>query len=143
MEHGSHSLLFNIKTAAVAWCDKKPIYFLTTKYISKPIVTVMHYDAKGHKCMPVTCPALVKACNSCMDGTDRNDQMTKLQQSRRHYKWPRRLMIKFTFCMFINELYHDLVGAQHCMPTPKSTCKSGLNKTQLQNEAMVLLHLPE
>ena len=28
IEHGSHSLLFNGKTAAVAWCDKKPIIFL-------------------------------------------------------------------------------------------------------------------
>ena len=29
------------------------------------------------------------------------------------------------------------------MPTPKSTYKSGLNETRLQNEAMVPLHLPE
>ena len=71
MERSSHSLLFNGKTAAVAWCDKKPIYFLTTKYISEPIVTVMCYNAKEHKCMLITCPALVKAYNSCMGGTDR------------------------------------------------------------------------
>ena len=48
-----------------------------------------------------------------------------------------------TFCMFIDELYHDLVGAQRRTPTPKSTCKSGLKKTRLQIEAMVPLHLPE
>src|SRR6218665_1477459 len=36
---------------------------------------------------PVTCPALVKAYNMYMGGTDKNDQMTKLQRCRRHYKW--------------------------------------------------------
>ena len=79
---GSHSLLFNGKSAAVAWCVKKTIYFLTSKYISEPIVTVMSYDTKDHKRMPVTCPGLVKAYNSCMDSTGRNDQMTKLQGFR-------------------------------------------------------------
>ena len=164
MERGSHSLLFNGKTAEVAWCDKKPIYFLTTKYISEPIVTVMRYDAKEYKHMPVTCPALVKAYNFCMSGLDIKDQMTKLQRFRRHYKWPRRLKIKFfvwcvfnsyviqdynkphkqpgqrvyTFHMFIDKLCHDVVGAQCRTSTPKSTCKSGLNETRLQNEAMYI-----
>ena len=41
--------------------------------------------------------------------------------------------------MFIDEFCHDLMGAQHRTPTPKSTHKSGLNETRLQNEAMVLL----
>ena len=30
-----------------------------------------------------------------MGGTDKNDQMAKLQKSRRHYNWPRRLVMKF------------------------------------------------
>ena len=30
-----------------------------------------------------------------MGGTDKNDQMTRLQRCRRHYKWPRRLTMKF------------------------------------------------
>ena len=105
----------------------------------------MRYNAKEHKRMPVTCPALLKAYNSCMGGTDRNDQMTKPQRFRRHYKWSRRLMIKFfvwcafnsyviqdyyephkqpaqhvdIFRMFIDELCHVLVGAQRRRPTPK------------------------
>jgi hypothetical protein len=94
MDRGSHSLLYNGKIAAVVWCDKKPIYFLSTKFIADPDVTVLRYDRREHKRIPVTCPALVKAYNTYMGGTDKNDQMTKLQKCRRHYKWPRRLMIK-------------------------------------------------
>src|SRR6218665_1392055 len=68
---------------------------------------------------------------------DKSDQRIKLQRCRHHYKWPRRLMVKFfvwsafngyiiqnlckphiiqgkpiqTFRMFIDELCDDLVGS--------------------------------
>src|SRR6218665_1219846 len=77
------------------WNDKAPIYFLATKYVSDADTTVLRYDAKEHKRMPVTCPAMAKAYNMYLGGTDKNDQLTKLQWCRRHYKWPRRLMVKF------------------------------------------------
>ena len=48
-----------------------------------------------------------------------------------------------TFRVFIDELCHDLLWAQRRTPTPKSTCKSVLNETRLQNEALLPLPLPE
>lgn len=30
----------NGKTIETVWCDKKPIYFVTTKYVDSPAVTV-------------------------------------------------------------------------------------------------------
>jgi hypothetical protein len=169
MERGTHSLLYNGTTAAVVWCDKKPIYFLSTKYVTDSDVAVLRYDAKEHKRMPVACPALVKAYNSFMGGTDKNDQMTKLQRCRRHYKWPRRLTMKFmvwcayngyiiqnyykphiaagkrthTFKMFIDELCHDLVGSYRRTVVPMSRRMTGDDETRLQNEANVPLHLVE
>jgi len=169
MERSSHSLLYNGKTDAVVWCDKKPIYFLATKYVTDADTTVLRYDAKEHKRVPVSCPAIVKAYNSYMGGTDKNDQMTKLQRCRRHYKWPRRLMVKFfvwcafnayvicnrykphivpgkrihTFRMFVHELCHGLVGSYRRAPLPTSRQKSGEEHARLQNEPNFPVHLPE
>ena len=170
MDRGSHSVLFNGKTAAFVWCDKKPIYFLATKYVTAETETVLRYDAKEHKRMPVSCPAVVKAYNTFMGGTDKNDQMTKLQKCRRHYKWPRRLMVKFfvwcaynayiiqgqsykphkvpgkrlhTFRMFVDELCHDLVGTHRRVSTPMSRRKSGADEERLQSTQSIPIHLPE
>ena len=74
-----------------------------------------------------------------MGGTDKNDQMTRLQKCRRHYKWPRRLVMKFfmwaaynayvivnyikshtqpgkrtvTFHAFLEQLFEELVANYH------------------------------
>ena len=76
------------EVATLVWCDKRPIYFVTIKYISDVHTTVQLYDAKEHKKVPVVCPATVKANNENMGGTDKNDQMSKLRRCRRHYRWP-------------------------------------------------------
>lgn len=162
-ERGSHSLLYSGNTAAVIWCDKKPIYFVSNKYINDADTTVLRYSANEHKRVPVSCPALVKAYNKYMGGTDKNDQMTKLQKCRRHYKWPRRLMVKFivrcafnayiiqnyykphilpgkrirSFRMFVDELCHDLVVSL------ASQNKSRAFDARLLNEPNIPLHLPE
>ncbi|XP_041481779.1 uncharacterized protein LOC121428951 [Lytechinus variegatus] len=92
---GNSQMLFNGKVAAIVWEDEKPVYFLTTTLVDAPPTTVQRYDAKEHKKVAVSCPKPVKAYNAFMGGTDKNDQMTRLQRCRRHYKWPRRLVMKF------------------------------------------------
>ena len=92
---GNSELLFNGHVAAFVWKDKKPIYFVTSAYVDSPHTHVTRYDATEHRKVPVPCPKSVKCYNQYMGGTDKNDQMTRLQKSRRHYKWPRRLMMKF------------------------------------------------
>ena len=37
-----------------------------------------------------------------MGGCNKNDQMTRLEKIRRHYRWPRRLMVKFLVCACYN-----------------------------------------
>src|SRR6218665_1515368 len=149
------------------WNDKAPIYFLATKYVSDADTTVLRYDAKEHKRMPVTCPAMAKAYNMYLGGTDKNDQLTKLQWCRRHYKWPRRLTVKFfvwnvfygyviqnlykpriipgkriqTFRMFIDELCHNLVGLRRRALVPMSRCTSAGDEAWLHNEPNISLHL--
>ena len=95
MRKGESEMLFNCKVAAFVWMDKKPIYFVTSIYVDDPITSVSRYDATQHKKIPIQCPMAVKYYNQFMGGTDKNDQMTRLQKCRRHYKWPRRLVMKF------------------------------------------------
>ena len=95
MVRGEYHLLFNGSAAAIVWMDKKPIYFVTSLYITSPDEHLLRYDPNLHKRMPVPSPNAVKSYNEYMGGTDRNDQMTKLQKCIRHYKWPRRLVMKF------------------------------------------------
>jgi len=56
-------------------------------------------------------PKIAQAYNSFMGGMDRNDQVTKLCKIRRHYKWPRRLLVKFfmwaVYNAYIIHDYHD------------------------------------
>jgi len=79
MDKGTSKILYNGTVASLVWCDNRPIYFVTTKYISDANTTVQRYDAKEHKKIPVTCSAAVKAYNDNMGGKEKNDQMTKLR----------------------------------------------------------------
>ena len=95
MQKGEFELLYNGTVAAIVWQDKHPIYFITSVYINSPVETVQRYDAREKRRVPIHCPKAVKAYNTFMGGTDKDNQMTKLQKSRRQYKWPRRLVMKF------------------------------------------------
>lgn len=136
MTKGESEILFNGNVAVIVWMDKRPIYFATSVYIDQPLATVRRYDGVEHRRVLVTCPPAVKFYNQFMGGTDKNDQMTRLQKCRRHYKWPRRLMMKFfmwtaynayvlqgyykphaqpgkrvvTFHFFLEQLCNELVG---------------------------------
>ena len=107
-----------------------------SKYVDAGQEIVLRYSAEQHRRVPVACPNVAKQYNQYMGGTDRNDQMTKLHRLRRHYKWPRRLNLKFfmwaaynsyilqdyqrphsqprkrtvSFHMFLDRLCHELIG---------------------------------
>ena len=151
------------KLAAVVWCDKKPIYFLSTAHDPSVIGSVNRYDSVEKKRIPIRCPTLVKEYNEYMGGTDKNDQITKLNKSRRHYKWPRRLKVKFfmwaafcayiiqgsfrphyepghrprTFYTFLADLVRELIGDYHA-PKRRSLSRE-LRPTRLDETA----HFPE
>jgi len=135
MDRGSSKILYNGSVGAIAWGDKRPIYFVSSTKVSAPNETVLRYNATEHRRVEVNCPKAVKCYNQFMGGTDRNDQLTRLQRVRRHYSWPRRLTIKFfmwavynsyviqrifcphtpgkritTFHMYIEKLCNQLVG---------------------------------
>ena len=95
MSKGDSKMLFNGKVGAIVWMDKKAIHFVTSVFVDQPCTSVSRYDGAVHRKVPVSCPEAVKKYNQFMGGTDKNDQMTRLQRCRRHYKWPRRLMMKF------------------------------------------------
>ena len=170
MDRGTSEIVFNGSVAVAVWCDKRPIYFVATKYIDSPEVSVLRYSAQEHKRVPVTCPKIAQAYNSFMGGTDRNDQVTKLCRIRRHYKWPRRLLVKFfmwavynayiihdyqvphkrsghryvTFHSFVSLLCHELVGAFRRSATPVSRRPSNtVIDTRLINSGSSPQHLAE
>ena len=116
MVRGEYHLLFNGSVAAIVWMDNKPIYFVTSLYITSPDEHVLHYDPNLHSRVPVPSPKAVKSYNEYMGGTDRNDQMTKLQKCRRHYKWPRRLVMKFFLWAAYNS--YVLKGIVRCHSSP-------------------------
>jgi len=154
----------------MVWKDKRPIYFVTSTLISASHTTVLRYDAHQHRRLPVTCPEAVKAYNNNMGGTDLNDQMTKLQKSRRHYRWPRRLIMKFfmwaaynsyvqmgfvkphappnkavyTFHMFLEDLCENLVGdIRKPTATPNRVPAATREETRLKRDAHHDVERPE
>jgi hypothetical protein len=94
MKKGDYEVMYTDGIAAVMWLDRKPIYFLTTAYDPEKIVHVNRLDTSIGRKVPVQCPEPVQKYNEFMGGTDRNDQVTKIQKIRRHFKWPRRLVVK-------------------------------------------------
>ena len=136
-----------------------------SKYVNSPIVSVPRYDPLQHMRVQVSCPKAIKAYNEFMGGTDKNDQLTKLQRCRRHYKWPRRLVIKFlmwsvynsfvlhdfyvphgrpgkkvvTFHEYVDELCHGLIGSFRRPTSIAVGRRLNIVATRLQNNG----HMPE
>ncbi len=95
LQRGGHNVLFSGTIGVFVWQDQKPIYFISTTHVFSPLEHVSMYSANDHRRISVRCPKVVKFYNAYTGGTDKTDQMIRLQKSRRHCKWPRRLMIKF------------------------------------------------
>ena len=80
--------------AAVVWMDKRCINFLSSCHDPRKVKWVNRRNKDGTQ-ERITCPELTADYNQYMGGCDKNDQLTRLDSTRRHYRWPRRLFIKF------------------------------------------------
>ena len=80
--------------AAVVWMDKRCIHFLSSCHDPRKVKWVNCRNKDGTQ-ERITCPELTADYNQYMGGCDKNDQLTRLNSTRRHYRWPRRLFIKF------------------------------------------------
>jgi len=129
----------------------------------------LRYNAEKRQRVPVNCPKAAQAYNQHMGGTDKNDQLTKLQCCRRHYKWLRRLVVKFfmwcvynayilqdyytthqrpgsrptTFHMFVEQICHELVGTHRTAAVNLPRRRSNADMSRLVNVGTVPTHTPE
>jgi len=76
--------------SALVWCDRSPVYFISSIHDPRKSTTVSRRYKDGSVCV-VFCPQLVADYTIYMGGCDNNDQMTKLYRARRHYRWPNDL----------------------------------------------------
>ncbi|BFZ02399.1 hypothetical protein BsWGS_05438 [Bradybaena similaris] len=90
---GDFEFLCRENITCMVWMDRKPINFISSFHNPQEVGTVNRRNKDG-TLTEVPMPKLVKEYNKFMGGCDRNDQMTRLHHTRRHYRWPRRLMMK-------------------------------------------------
>ena len=76
---------------ATRWTDRSPIYFLSNAHVPEVEgLTVLRHDKKGNE-LQVNATPSVKEYNAFMGGVDLNDKMTRLDKSRKAYKWYSRI----------------------------------------------------
>lgn len=116
LPRGNHDYLCKNGVSAVVWCDRMPIYFVSTIHDPTETSSVPRRNKDG-SVTDITCPILVKDYNAYMGGCDLNDQQTKLYRTRKHYRWPRRLMVKcLMWCC-----YNAFVIRRHITPANSIT----------------------
>ena len=81
------------KTFPYVWQDRKPIMFFS-KYHDPNDDNVTNRRNKDGTQVQLPIPKAAKDYNQYMGRTDLNDQMTRLQKSRKHYRWPKRLIVE-------------------------------------------------
>ena len=91
---GQHDYSCRENISAIVWMDRKPINFLSSCHDPTKVGTVNRRNKDGTAVM-IAIPQLVIDYNKYMGGCDKNDQITRLHKTRRHYRWPRRLFVKF------------------------------------------------
>ena len=93
LARGDSRYLCKNSVTCMVWQDKKPITFISNFHDPEQTGVATRRNKDG-TLLEITMPQLVKDYNLYMGGCDKNDQMTRLHRSRRHYRWPRRLFIK-------------------------------------------------
>lgn len=78
---------------ATVWCDKKPIYFLSSIHMPVKPCSVQRGDDKGNSLEIPATPCVVEY-NRHMGGVDKNDQNASIDKSRKQYKWYAKLIHK-------------------------------------------------
>ena len=94
------------------YCDRSPVYFISSIHDPRKSTTVSRRNKDGSVCV-VSCPQLVADYTIYMGGCDNIDQMTKLYRARRHYRWPKRLMLKCLFWCLYNSFISEMSLKQH------------------------------
>lgn len=151
----------NTHIVATRWCDKRPIYFVSTGYLPEvPDCTVRRHDKKGNE-LTVACTPAVKRYNQMMGGVDRSDKMAKLDKSRKCYRWytkvDRKMVMlsmanahityteatKTTITLrdFILHVIHQLIGYQ-TFRSRKRGRPSSATTSQLESRIVDVSHFP-
>ena len=104
------------KLLATVWCDKKPIYFLSNIHTAEVEGTVVMRTNENGKRKQVPCTPSVLAYNKYMGEVDLNDKMTKLDKSKRTYKWYIRLERKCLFWSLYNAYIIEGNFVDHHLP---------------------------
>ena len=161
LNRGDYDYLCQENIVCMMWKDRKPINFISSCYDPKSTVTANRRNKDG-SVVEITMPMLVKQYTMYMGGTDKNDQLTRLRKTRRHYRWPRRLLVKFimwaiynayvifqalypqkakhySFKEFLDQYCLELVGSFRISAVSRET-KQCNTPARLQN---VSLHHPE
>ena len=140
-----------------AWQDKNTVYLIDTKF-SPSEVTTCERTMKDGSSVVVPTPKAMSMYNQHMGGCDNNDQMTRLNRARRHYKWPRRLFVKNvmwaiynsyvinckltgkkpTFMNYLHDLCYAMIGSFRSLHSRKRRLSADSDR-RLQN---VGLHFP-
>ncbi|XP_005097783.1 piggyBac transposable element-derived protein 4-like [Aplysia californica] len=100
-KRGDYEFVCQGSLVAMVWMDRRPINFLSTCHDPTLFQHARRRNKDGTQ-ENVVMPQLVKDYNSFMGGTDKNDQMARLNKTRRHYRWPRRLFMKFVMWAVYN-----------------------------------------
>ena len=93
MKPGDYHYMCHSGIIAIIWQDNSPIHFLST-YHDPTVVGVVNRRKKDGTLHEIGRPELVADYCGYMGGCDINDQVCRLNRTRRHYRWPRRLFIK-------------------------------------------------
>lgn len=115
LPRGQHKFLCCENITAVVWCDRQPIYFLST-YHDPAMTTSINRKNKDGTVTAVKCPQLVVDYNRFMGGVDHNDQMAKLFKPRKHYRWSCRFFLKCVMWV----CYNAYIVAGHYIPHRKT-----------------------
>ena len=150
---------------AMVWQDRRPIHVLSTYHDPQDVRQTDRRNKDG-TVIEVNIPAIVTDYDKYMGGCDKNDQMTRLEKIRRHYRWPRRLMVKFlvwacynsyimmsyysppvqaqkrtrTFKVFLNDLCLEMIDEYRAKVKRRESRVNENDELRLQN---VGIHFPE
>ena len=111
---------------AMVWQDRKPIYALSTYHDPRDERQTDRRNKDGTQ-IQVNIPAIVIDYNSNMGGCDKNDQTIRLEKIRRHYRWPRRLIVKF----FVWRCYNAYIILSYYSPHVQAKKGTGTYKVFL------------
>ena len=127
---GDSDYLSRENISCMVWNDRKPIYFLSNFHDPTNLGSCNRRQKNG-TLIDVPAPTAVLDYNRFKCGCYLNDQQTQLYKPRRHYKWPRRLIIKIlmwaiynayvlhrestvtkmNFTQFLDDVCYGLIGA--------------------------------